>query len=70
MTRPETCGAAGGAISLWINVEECSNSFTTIVGSVNANFITGSAILCGFDRIRYDMFISDSYRVTLLVDGM
>ena len=55
MTRPQTCGTAGGAISLWINVVECPDSFTTIVGSVNANFNTGSAILCGFDRIRYDM---------------
>ena len=23
MTRPETCGAAGGAISLWVNVTYC-----------------------------------------------
>ena len=23
MTRPETCGAAGGAISMWVKVIEC-----------------------------------------------
>ena len=25
MTRPETCGAEGGAISLWIRVIDCPN---------------------------------------------
>ena len=24
MTRPETCGSAGGTISLWVKVIECS----------------------------------------------
>ena len=26
MTWPQTCGAAGGAISLWLSVTECSTS--------------------------------------------
>ena len=23
MTRPETCGAAGGAVSVWVNIIDC-----------------------------------------------
>ena len=25
MTRPETCGVAGGAFSLWMNIIDCLN---------------------------------------------
>ena len=39
MTRPETCGAAGGAISVWINLISCSHggiisSYSDGTGSV------------------------------------
>ena len=33
MTRPETCGAAGGAISLWINANDCDGSICGIITS-------------------------------------
>ena len=25
MTRPETCGAAGGALSLWFKINDCGS---------------------------------------------
>ena len=31
MSRPNTCGAAGGAISLWMRVINCSESFCGVV---------------------------------------
>ena len=43
MTRPETCGAAGGAISLWANLISCSDS--AIISSV-AYDLTGSLMYC------------------------
>ena len=39
MTDPRTCGAAGGAISLWVKVIDCATS-SGIVSSVNAPFHT------------------------------
>ena len=51
MTRPDTCGAAGGAISLWLNVNDCPFG-----GIVSSDFhpSTTSAIYCLNDHIWYD----------------
>ena len=50
MTRPETCGAAGGAISLWVNVIECSD-WEGIISSYNRDVasksVTSAHIYCG-----------------------
>ena len=51
MTRPDTCDAAGGAISLWVKVIDCATS-SGIVSSVNAPFHTDSAIICENQHIR------------------
>ena len=52
MTWPETCGAAGGAISLWVNVIECPG-LTGIVSSYAGK--TSSLVVCAYDQIRYDL---------------
>ena len=51
MTRPETCGAAGGAISLWINVIECPINGGII--SSRAEGSSGSRIVCRPPTMRY-----------------
>ena len=51
MTRPETCGVAGGAISLWLKVHECHNSAGIITTRENADS-TGFNIYCKNDKIR------------------
>ena len=41
MTRPETCGAAGGAISVWLRLAECppgAGIITTIDNSDKTGF--------------------------------
>ena len=43
MTRPETC-AAGGAISLWVNIIACPSSGG--IASSLAHGLTGSQIYC------------------------
>ena len=45
MTRPETCGAAGGAISLWVKVIECVADRGGIVSSRSSSS-SGSIIYC------------------------
>ena len=50
MTRPETCGAAGGAISLWVNVIECPGN-CGIVSSFAGD--TSSLVFCKYDEVRY-----------------
>ena len=49
MTRPETCGAAGGTISLWIRVIDCP-SIGGIVSSY-ASFKTDSHVYCDANHI-------------------
>ena len=51
MTRPDTCGAAGGAISLWLNVNDCPSG--GIVSS-HQDGTTSVLIDCGSYYIRYD----------------
>ena len=43
MTRPETCGAAGGAISLWVNLFDCP--FGAIISTL-VDGSQGAAINC------------------------
>ena len=55
MTRPETCGPAGGAISVWINLIEstCGGIISSLVqGS------SGSVIDCRDGSFRYYQYIS------------
>ena len=54
MTWPETCGAAGGAISVFVNVIECPG-LTGIISSYAQN--TSSQVMCTYDQIRYDLTI-------------
>ena len=49
MTRPETCGAAGGAISLWVNQIECPLPGGIV--STRAFGSSGSLIYCTIANI-------------------
>ena len=44
MTQPETCGAAGGAISLWVNVMDCPTPVGGIISSNKQSKSTGLRI--------------------------
>ena len=48
MTRPETCDAAGGAISLWVNIIDCPGYVGIIssYGPAVSISITGTLIQC------------------------
>ena len=46
MTRPETCGAAGGAISVWINILDGLGNKEGILSSLVKEWTTGSRIVC------------------------
>ena len=48
MTRPETCGAAGRALSMWVNVIACSSN-DGIISSLGP---AGLWIFCSIDEIR------------------
>ena len=50
MTRPETCGSAGGAISVWLKVIDCP--YGGIISSHSHS--TGSVIYCTATDFRYD----------------
>ena len=54
MTRPETCDAAGGAISLWMKVTDCP-PYSGIVSSIQFSGTTGSHIYCSSGSIWYDI---------------
>ena len=58
MTRPETCGAAGGAISLWLNVIDCSPG-DGIISSYDY-LRTGLIVFCYSENIRYDTHVLHS----------
>ena len=53
MTRPETCGEAGGAISLWINVIECEDAAFISTLAFTDRLSTASVIYCYVDEIQY-----------------
>ena len=46
ITRPETCSAAGGAVTLWTRVQLCDASFSGIISSLIKSSSTSFAILC------------------------
>ena len=54
MTRPETCGEAGSAISLWVNVIDCD--WGGIVSSFHSGR-SGAIIYCKSGDIWYDTLI-------------
>ena len=44
MTRPETCGAAGGAISVWVKIRDCHGQGGIISSQTNA--ASGTLLFC------------------------
>ena len=44
MTRPETCGAAGGAISLWVKIDDPFGYHGIITTLPEPNTLSGSLI--------------------------
>ena len=52
MARPETCGAAGGAFSLWVKVTE-SSSYTGILSSYQASGSSGIALQLSSKNFMY-----------------
>ena len=54
MTQPHTCGAAGGAISVRINVIDCPSSCGGIVSSATTSLRKGSMVSCKFSLFKYD----------------
>ena len=63
MTRPDTCGAAGGAISLWLNFLECTSPYGGIVSSRTPS-TRGSIIFCASGGIWYgfDTFVAKFFQ--------
>ena len=55
MTRPDMCGAAGGAISMWINLIDCPQ-WAGIVSSIQLGAI-GSVIYCYVGNIVYETYV-------------
>ena len=56
MTNPETCGAAGGAISMWVKVFDCE-SYGSIISTLR--YLTcGASIYCDGNATVYGLFIS------------
>ena len=66
MTRPETCGAAGGAISVWINLIDC------MLGGIISSLVhgsSGSVIACDGVSFRYYQcirFVREGSRTSLI----
>ena len=56
LTQPNTCGAAGGAISVWVNAIKCPD-FCGIISSW-ADGTTGSAIALYPNDLMYDFNIT------------
>ena len=52
MTHPEACGAAGGAISLWLKIVE-SERWSRIVSSDASNRQTALVVYCGVNDTVY-----------------
>ena len=51
MTQSETCGAAGGAISLWVKLIDCPD-WSGVLSSRGSG--TGIEIYCRSSAMRYD----------------
>ena len=56
MTRPDTCGVAGGAISLWVKLTGDCIKQHGIISSLTKQS-SGSLISCLFGTLRYDLLI-------------
>ena len=68
MTRPETCGAAGGAISLWVKVIDCP-----MTGGIISSQIYGSSgidIYCASTVIWYDTHVLPIFQVVHKWSGL
>ena len=53
MAQPETCGSAGGAISLWVKMVDCSTEPCGIISSwVSGSTATGSIMYLFSGRIQ------------------
>ena len=50
MTRPDTCGEAGGAVSLWVRVLDCSESICGIVTTRSQFDSAGFAVSSSYSR--------------------
>ena len=46
MTQPETCGAVGGAISVWLTVIDCSHD-GGIIATEQEKGRMGASVYCG-----------------------
>ena len=46
MTQPETCGAAGGALSLWVNLIDCNGDRPGIISSCRTYHHVGVIAVC------------------------
>ena len=61
MTRPETCGAAGGAISLWLKLFDTSSPGGLISSwASESSGSTGSMMNLLSDNLQYYFLLSDS----------
>ena len=45
LSIPQSCGAAGGAISFWFNILDCPNSFLKSCGLISSADKDGEGIL-------------------------
>ena len=53
VTKPETCGAAGGAISVWMNIVDCPQfPVSGVISTRPSSATTGSTIDCGNTNTR------------------
>ena len=54
MTQPQTCGAAGGAISVWVKVMHCPHGKGETEGIVSSTATsgTGSIVYCHLGNIK------------------
>ena len=65
MTLPETCGAAGGAISFWLNIMKC-DTYAGVISSYTSGK-TGLQIYCYsinivYDKLPYILFTQRIYQ--------
>ena len=51
MTQQESCGAAGGAISLWINIIECPEVHG-IISTRDNDHSQGLQVYCSYGNFR------------------
>ena len=58
MTRPETCGAAGGAISFWMRLLSCE-FVGSIVTTIDKYGFSGTDIFCYGRYVGYIAFQSN-----------